>query len=116
MKSILSILVLLLAVFQWGWFGAVFGVHDPELAGAQLLADDLDRRAVRSGDGLSVVYHLGVRQAHVHGKSSRDAINYGVHLSRAVVIAAAIVVDLRVRWFCFLAHGHDPTYRLRAGV
>jgi RND superfamily putative drug exporter len=33
-----------------------------------------------------------MREAFVHGKSPKDSINYGVHLSRSVVVAAALIM------------------------
>jgi putative drug exporter of the RND superfamily len=34
----------------------------------------------------------GVREAYTHSGDAKDAINYGIHLSRAVVIAAALIM------------------------
>lgn len=79
------------AVYQWGWLGDLFGVHDP---GPVL--SFLPTILIGILFGLAMDYQLflasGIREAYVHGKSPRDAIDYGIHLSRAVVIAAAIIM------------------------
>ena len=79
------------AVYQWGWFGELFGVHDP---GPVL--SFLPTILIGILFGLAMDYQLflasGIREAYVHGKSPREAIDYGIHLSRAVVIAAAIIM------------------------
>jgi RND superfamily putative drug exporter len=33
-----------------------------------------------------------MREAFVHGKTAKESINFGIHLSRAVVVAAAIIM------------------------
>lgn len=79
------------AVYQWGWLGNIFGVHDP---GPVL--SFLPTILIGILFGLAMDYQLflasGIREAYVHGKSPRDAIDFGIHLSRAVVIAAAIIM------------------------
>jgi RND superfamily putative drug exporter len=46
--------------------------------------------------GLAMDYQLflvsGMREAYVHGKTAKESINYGVHLSRQVVVAAAVIM------------------------
>ena len=79
------------AVYQWGWFGEVFGVHDP---GPVL--SFLPTILIGVLFGLAMDYQLflasGIREAYVHGKSAREAIDYGINLSRSVVVAAAIIM------------------------
>ncbi len=79
------------AVFQWGWFSALFDIHDP----APILSF-LPTILIGILFGLAMDYQLflasGMREAFVHGKSAKDAINHGIHLSRAVVVAAAIIM------------------------
>ena len=79
------------AVFQWGWLGSVFDVHDP----GPILAF-LPTMVIGICFGLAMDYQLflvsGMREAYVHGKNAKDAINYGVHLSRQVVVAAAVIM------------------------
>jgi RND superfamily putative drug exporter len=79
------------AVYQWGWLGPLFDVHDP---GPVL--NFLPTMLIGILFGLAMDYQLflasGMREAYVHGMKPKDAINFGVHLSRAVVIAAAIIM------------------------
>ena len=79
------------AVFQWGWLGQVFGVHDPGP-----ILSFLPTIMIGILFGLAMDYQLfltsGIREAFVHGKSPREAINYGIRLSRSVVVAAAIIM------------------------
>jgi len=100
LASILATFGAVVAVFQWGWFGSVFGVHDP---GPVL--SFLPTILIGVLFGLAMDYQLfitsGMREAHIHGKSSRDSINYGVHLSRAVVTAAAIIMIFVFGGFAF---------------
>jgi RND superfamily putative drug exporter len=43
----------------------------------------------------------GMREAHTHGKATNDAINYGMRLSRAVVVAAALIMVTVFGGFAF---------------
>lgn len=100
LATILATFGAVVAVFQWGWLGAVFGVHDP---GPVL--SFLPTILIGVLFGLAMDYQLfitsGMREAHIHGKSPRDSINYGVHLSRAVVVAAAIIMIFVFGGFAF---------------
>ncbi|MCF8546974.1 MAG: MMPL family transporter [Microbacteriaceae bacterium] len=79
------------AVFQWGWLGWLFDVHDP----APILSF-LPTMLIGILFGLAMDYQLflasGMREAFIHGKSATDSINYGLRLSRSVVTAAAIIM------------------------
>lgn len=79
------------AVFQWGWLGWLFDIHDP----APILSF-LPTMLIGILFGLAMDYQLflasGMREAFIHGKSATDAINYGLRLSRSVVTAAAIIM------------------------
>jgi RND superfamily putative drug exporter len=79
------------AIYQWGWLGAVFGVHDP----APILSF-LPTILVGILFGLAMDYQLflvsGMREAYVHGAPARLAVQRGVHAGRTVVIAAAIIM------------------------
>lgn len=79
------------AIYQWGWFGDVFGVHDP---GPVLNFLPIILMGVLFG--LAMDYQLfigsGMREAFVHGASPRAAVAAGVHGARAVVTAAAIIM------------------------
>ena len=79
------------AIYQWGWLGAVFGVHDP---GPVLNFAPIILVGVLFG--LAMDYQLfiasGMREAFVHGVPARTAVVAGVQGARAVVIAAAIIM------------------------
>ena len=79
------------AIYQWGWFGEVFGVHDP---GPVLNFAPVILVGVLFG--LAMDYQLfiasGMREAFVHGASARAAVVAGVREARAVVTAAAIIM------------------------
>ncbi len=79
------------AVFQWGWLGELFGVHDPGP-----ILSFLPTIIIGILFGLAMDYQLfltsGIREAFVHGKSPKESINYGIRLSRSVVVAAAIIM------------------------
>jgi RND superfamily putative drug exporter len=55
--------------------------------------------------GLAMDYQLflvsGMREAHTHGKDTNASINYGLRLSRAVVIAAALIMVTVFGGFAF---------------
>ncbi len=89
--SVFAALGSVTAVFQWGWLGSVFDVHDP----GPILAF-LPTLVIGILFGLAMDYQLflvsGMREAYVHGKSAQDSVNYGIHLSRQVVVAAAIIM------------------------
>jgi putative drug exporter of the RND superfamily len=88
------------AVYQWGWLGFLFDVHDPGP-----ILNFLPTILIGVLFGLAMDYQLflasGIREAYVHGKSPKDAINYGIHLSRSVVIAAALIMVTVFGGFAF---------------
>lgn len=79
------------AIYQWGWLGEVFGVHDP---GPVLNFAPVILVGVLFG--LAMDYQLfiasGMREAFVHGMPARTAVTAGVRGARAVVTAAAIIM------------------------
>jgi len=79
------------AVYQWGWLGAVFGVHDP---GPVLNFAPVIIVGVLFG--LAMDYQLflvsGMREAYVHGVPARTAVASGFRNARAVITAAAIIM------------------------
>ncbi|PZE77868.1 MMPL family transporter [Curtobacterium sp. MCBD17_019] len=81
----------LTAIYQWGWLGQVFGVHDP----APILSF-LPVIEVGVLFGLAMDYQLflvsGMREAYAHGAPAKIAVQRGVHAGRAVVTAAAIIM------------------------
>jgi RND superfamily putative drug exporter len=88
------------AVYQWGWLGFLFDVHDPGP-----ILNFLPTILIGILFGLAMDYQLflasGIREAYVHGKDPKDAINYGIHLSRSVVIAAALIMITVFGGFAF---------------
>jgi RND superfamily putative drug exporter len=89
--SLFAALGAVTAIYQWGWFGEIFGVHDP---GPVLNFAPIILTGVLFG--LAMDYQLfigsGMREAFVHGAPARVAVTAGVHGARAVVIAAAIIM------------------------
>ena len=81
----------MVAIYQWGWLGGVFGVHAP---GPVL--SFLPTILVGVLFGLAMDYQLflvsGMREAFVHGRSARAAVQEGLQGGRAVVTAAAIIM------------------------
>ena len=81
----------LVAIFQWGWVGNIFGVAHP----APIL-NFLPTILVGILFGLAMDYMLflasGMREAHAHGAPARTAVVLGFRAGRSVVIAAAIIM------------------------
>ncbi|MCU1528539.1 MAG: transporter [Frondihabitans sp.] len=81
----------LTAIFQFGWLGSVFGVHDP----APILSF-LPVIEVGVLFGLAMDYQLflvsGMREAYAHGSAAKIAVQRGLHAGRPVVAAAAIIM------------------------
>lgn len=79
------------AVFQWGWLGGVFGVHNPGP-----ILSFLPVILVGILFGLAMDYQLflttGMREAWAHGASPRLAVAQGFRAGRTVVIAAAVIM------------------------
>ncbi|WP_424466836.1 MMPL family transporter [Pseudoclavibacter helvolus] len=79
------------AVFQWGWFADVIGLHatGPILSFLPVIL-------VGILFGLAMDYQLflasGMREAYVHGAEARVAVVQGFRAGRAVVIAAALIM------------------------
>jgi RND superfamily putative drug exporter len=81
----------LTAIYQFGWLGSVFGVHDP----APILSF-LPVIEVGVLFGLAMDYQLflvsGMREAYVHGAPAKIAVQRGLYAGRSVVTAAAIIM------------------------
>ncbi|MEV7973695.1 MMPL family transporter [Cellulomonas sp. NPDC089187] len=79
------------AIYQWGWLGSMFGVHEtgPVLS-------FLPTILIGVLFGLAMDYQLfltsGMREAYAHGSPARLAVTEGVRAGRAVVTAAAIIM------------------------
>ena len=81
----------MVAVYQWGWLSALFGVETP---GPVLSFAPIIIMGVLFG--LAMDYQLflvsGMREAYVHGMPARTAVVAGLRSGRAVVTAAAIIM------------------------
>jgi RND superfamily putative drug exporter len=79
------------AVYQWGWFGPVFGVETP----APLLAF-LPVLAIGILFGLAMDYQVfmvsGMREAWMQGSSAKVAVRSGFSHSSRVITAAALIM------------------------
>ncbi len=79
------------AIFQWGWFGSLLGIHNPGP-----LVSFLPIILVGILFGLAMDYQLfmatGMREAYVHGSSARLAVAQGFRAGRRVVTAAALIM------------------------
>ncbi|WP_336630722.1 MULTISPECIES: MMPL family transporter [unclassified Microbacterium] len=79
------------AVFQWGWLGGLFGVHNPGP-----ILSFLPVILVGILFGLAMDYQLflatGMREAWAHGAPARLAVAQGFRAGRTVVIAAALIM------------------------
>lgn len=95
------------AVYQWGWLADFLGVTSPGP-----ILSFLPIFLIGILFGLAMDYQLflvsGMREAFTHGKNPRDSINYGIHLSRGVVIAAALIM---ITVFGGFAFSHLATIR-----
>ncbi len=89
--SLLAAIGAVVAVFQWGWLGGVFGVHHP---GPVLNFVPIVVLGVLFG--LAMDYQLfigsGMREAYVHGAAPRLAVAAGMRGGRTVVAVAAIIM------------------------
>lgn len=79
------------AIYQWGWLGPLFGVHDP---GPILSFLPIVLTGVLFGLAMDYQIFLtsGMRESYVHGLSAREAVAAGLTAGRAVVTAAAIIM------------------------
>ena len=88
------------AVYQWGWLADLFGVNTPGP-----ILSFLPIFLIGILFGLAMDYQLflvsGMREAHTHGKGTNGSVNYGIRLSRAVVIAAALIMITVFGGFAF---------------
>lgn len=89
--SLLAALGVTTAVFQWGWLGSLFGVHNP----APLLAF-LPILAVGILFGLAMDYQMflvsGMREAYAHGRGAKKSVTIGFNHNAKVVVAAALIM------------------------
>ncbi|MDZ5077528.1 MMPL family transporter [Nesterenkonia sp. HG001] len=88
------------AVFQWGWLGELFGITEPGP-----ILTFLPIIMVGILFGLAMDYQLftgsGMREAYAHGDSARLAVRKGLHAGRSVVTAAALIMGSVFAGFIF---------------
>lgn len=88
------------AVFQWGWLGDLFGITEPGP-----ILTFLPIIMVGILFGLAMDYQLftgsGMREAYAHGDSARLAVRKGLHAGRSVVTAAALIMGSVFAGFIF---------------
>ncbi|KNC19389.1 RND transporter [Arthrobacter sp. RIT-PI-e] len=79
------------AIYQWGWLSAVFGVTNPGP-----ILSFLPIILIGVLFGLAMDYQMflvsGMREAHVHGDDPRAAVRIGFSHGARVVTAAAIIM------------------------
>jgi len=115
--SLLAAFGAMVAVYQWGWLGALFGVTDP---GPVLNFAPIIIMGVLFG--LAMDYQLflvsGMREAYVHGVPAKAAVMSGLRSGRAVVTAAAIIMIAVFGGFVFshLAMVRPLGFGLAVGV
>jgi RND superfamily putative drug exporter len=89
--SFFAVLRGVVAIYQWGWFLGLFGVSTP----APIL-NFLPTILVGILFGLAMDYTLflvsGMREAYAYGVPAKVAVVLGIRASRAVVMAAAIIM------------------------
>ena len=95
------------AIYQWGWLGEIFMVHNP----APVLSF-LPTIMIGVLFGLAMDYQLfissGMREAFAHGTEARLAVQKGFVQGRSVVAAAAIIM---VSVFGGFIYADDPYIR-----
>jgi RND superfamily putative drug exporter len=89
--SVVAALGAVVAVFQWGWFGSLFGV---EQAGPIMSLMPIFMVGVVFGLAMDYEVFLvtRMREAYVHGESPGDAIVTGFRYGARVVGAAAVIM------------------------
>jgi RND superfamily putative drug exporter len=98
--TVVATLGVVVATYQWGWFGDLLGVHDPGP-----ILSFLPTIVIGILFGLAMDYQLflvsGMREAYVHGESPKQAILSGIRSGRSVVVAAAIIMITVFGGFAF---------------
>ena len=81
----------IVAVYQWGWLGSLFDVHDPSA-----VFSFMPTLLIGILFGLAMDYQMflvsGMHEAYVHGKDPRTAIRTGFTSGARVVAAAALIM------------------------
>ncbi len=88
------------AIYQWGWFGDIFGVANPGP-----ILSFLPIILIGVLFGLAMDYQMflvsGMREAWVHGSSAKSAVRVGFSHGARVVTAAAIIMVAVFAGFVF---------------
>lgn len=88
------------AVYQWGWLGGVFDVHNP---GAVM--SFMPTLLIGILFGLAMDYQMflvsGMRESYVHGQAARAAVRSGFASGARVVAAAALIMVAVFSGFVF---------------
>ena len=95
------------AVYQWGWLGSVFGVEH-----AGVILSFLPTLAIGILFGLAMDYQMflvsGMRESWAHGEDARDAVRSGFHHGARVIVAAALIMG---SVFASFMHSHMTMVR-----
>lgn len=88
------------AIYQWGWMGDLFGVHNP---GPVLSFLPIIMIGVLFGLAMDYQVFLvsGMREAYMKGESARHAVRSGFNHGARVVTAAAIIMTSVFAGFIF---------------
>jgi putative drug exporter of the RND superfamily len=80
------------AVYQWGWLGSVFGVEH-----AGVILSFLPTLAIGILFGLAMDYQMflvsGMRESWAHGEEAHEAVRSGFHHGARVIVAAALIMS-----------------------
>jgi RND superfamily putative drug exporter len=81
----------IVAVYQWGWLGSVFDVHDPAA-----VFSFMPTLLIGILFGLAMDYQMflvsGMHEAYMHGKDARTSVRDGFVSGARVVAAAALIM------------------------
>lgn len=81
----------IVAVYQWGWLGSLFDVHDPSA-----VFSFMPTLLIGILFGLAMDYQMflvsGMHEAYVHGRDARTAVREGFSSGARVVAAAALIM------------------------
>ncbi len=98
--SISAAFGVVVAIFQWGWFGSLFGVTE-----GQPIIAFMPMFLFSILFGLSMDYEVfllsRIREAWVHGKSTPDAVVEGLGVTARVITAAAAIMVVVFLSFVF---------------
>ncbi len=98
--SVMASFGVIVAVYQWGWLGGVFDVHNP---GA--VFSFMPTLLIGILFGLAMDYQMflvsGMRESYVHGQSARAAVRSGFASGARVVAAAALIMVAVFSGFVF---------------